>query len=414
MRKLLEIALGLIVVTAVVVVVTAQPKPEPPKTDDARFTVKVTPEMVRHSRIRDVLYFVEIGWAGAMMLILLYSGASRKMRDLAMRVTKRPFVIAMITIALFICAAAVLDFPLAYYSDFYVSHQFDLSDQSFASWMGDMFKGLAVNLVILMPVGALAFLAIRHFRRWWLVLWACSIPLILLMVIIQPLVLDPIFNKFEPLHDQVLKAKLLDLASRAGIEGGRVYEVNKSKQTKTINAYVNGIGPSARIVMWDTALQKLNHDELLAVMGHEMGHYVMKHIWKGLAFSLAVSFFVFFAGQKLIEKPLPRWQIERAGDPAALPWILLVFGAIGFFLSPVTSGFSRHLEHEADKFSLELTHLNEPMASAFVKMAEDSKRDPDPNVLIEYWRYSHPPIAKRIPFALTYKPWESKQSQAKP
>jgi Zn-dependent protease with chaperone function len=408
-RTLLKLALGAAVLTAAVVVVAAaQPKPEPPKLDDARFTVKVTPEMVRHSRIRDVLYFVEIGWAGAMMLILLYSGASRKMRDLAMRVTKRPFVVAMITIALFICAAAVLDFPLAYYSDFYVSHQFDLSDQSFASWMGDMFKGLAVNLVILMPIGALAFLAIRHFRRWWLVLWACSIPFILLMVIIQPLVLDPIFNKFEPLHDQVLKAKLLDLASRAGIEGGRVYEVNKSKQTKTMNAYVNGIGPSARIVMWDTLLQKLNHDEVLAVMGHEMGHYVMKHIWKGLAFSLAISFFVFFAGQKIIEKPLPRWQIERAGDPAALPWILLVFGAIGFFLSPVTSGFSRHLEHEADKFSLELTHLNEPMASAFVKMAEDSKRDPDPNVLIEYWRYSHPPIAKRIPFALTYKPWETK------
>lgn len=406
MRTLLGLLAGVALATAVIVVASAQ-EPQPPKTDDARFTVKATPEMIRHSRIADLLYFVELGWAGAMMLILLLSGASRKMRDLAMRVTKRPFVVAMITIALFICACAVLSFPLAYYSDYYVSHQFDLSDQSFASWMGDMFKGLAVNLVIMMPVGALAFLALRHFRRWWLVLWACSIPLILLMVIIQPLVLDPLFNKFEPLHDQVLKAKLLDLASRAGIEGGRVYEVDKSKQTKTMNAYVNGIGPSARIVMWDTLLQKLDHDEVLAVMGHEMGHYVLKHIWKGLAFSLAISFFVFFVGQKVIEKPLPRWQIEKAGDPAALPWILLVFGAIGFFLSPVTSGFSRHLEHEADKFSLELTHLNEPMATAFVKMAEDSKRDPSPNVLIEYWRYSHPPIAKRIPFALSYKPWES-------
>lgn len=408
MRALLGLALGVAVAAAVVVVVSAQPKEEPKPQEDKRFEVRITPEMIRHSRIRDVLYFVEIAWAGAMMLILLLSGASRKMRELSSRITKRPFLVAMLTIALFIGACAVLSFPLAYYSDFYVSHQFDLSDQSFASWMGDMFKGLLVNLAILMPVGALAFLAVRHFRQWWIVLWLGSIPLILFTILIQPIVLDPIFNKFEPLKDQVLKAKLLDLASRAGIEKGRVYEVDKSKQTKTMNAYVNGIGPSARIVMWDTLLEKMNHDEVLAVMGHEMGHYVMNHIWQGLAFSLVISFGVFFIGQKIIEKPLPRWGIESAGDPAALPWILLVFGAIGFFLSPVTSAFSRHLEHQADKFGLEVTHLNEPMAAAFVKMAEDSKRDPSPHPLIEFWRYSHPPIAKRIPFALTYKPWETR------
>src|SRR6185436_7145104 len=139
-----------------------------------------------------------------------------------------PFLASMLYIAFFICAAAILDFPLAYYSGFVVPHQFDLSDQSFASWMVDMFKGLAVNLVIVSLVGALALLAVRKFKRWWIVLWAGSIPLILLTVIIQPILLDPIFNKFEPLKDEVLRRQLLDLASRSGIEGGRVYQVNKS------------------------------------------------------------------------------------------------------------------------------------------------------------------------------------------
>ena len=402
MRTLLKLALGVAVVTLAVAVVTAQPKPEE-RTGEERFEVRITDEMIRHSRIRDVLYFVGNAWTVAVLLLLLRIGAARRMKGVAERVTKQPFLVAMITISLFILALTVLDFPLAYYSGFVVPHRFDLTDQSFGSWMGDMLKGLAVNLVIMAVVGSLALLAMRRVKRWWLALWVGSIPLILLAVVIQPIVLDPIFNKFEPLKDQVLRQKLLDLASRAGIEGGRVYEVNKSKQTKTMNAYVNGIGPTARIVMWDTLLAKLNHDEVLAVMGHEMGHYVLKHIWKGLAFSLSLSLFVFFAGQWIIESRLPRYGFTSAGDPAALPWVLLVFFVIGFLLTPVGAAYSRYGERQADVFSLELTRLNEPMATAFRKMAEDSKRDPSPHPFIKYWRYTHPPIAERIPFALGYR-----------
>ncbi|HEX8252114.1 MAG TPA: M48 family metallopeptidase, partial [Thermoanaerobaculia bacterium] len=369
-----------------------------------------TEEMVRHSRIRDVLYFVGIAWSLAVMLALLFTGVSRKLRDLAARVTTRPFLMAMLYIVLFIFVSTLIDFPLTYYSDFVVPHQFDLTDQSFGSWMGDMLKGLAVSLVILPLLGASALAGIRKLKNWWAVLWAVSVPLIVLLVVVQPIVLDPIFNKFEPLQDQVLRQKLLDLASRAGIEGGRVYQVNKSKQTKTMNAYVNGIGPTNRIVMWDTLLAKMDHDEVLAVMGHEMGHYVMRHIWKGLAFSVAVSLVVFFLVQRIHDPGMrrfgPRWGFTTPGDPASIPWLLFIASVISFFLSPVISGYSRTMEHKADMFALEVTHLNAPLATAFRKMAEDSKRDPSPHPFIEFWRYSHPPIAKRIPFALSYKPWE--------
>jgi len=141
------------------------------------------------------------------------------------------------------------------------------------------------------------------------------------------------------------------------------------------------------------------------VMGHEMGHYVMNHMWKGLAFGLAVSFFVFFFVQQIYDRTLPRFSLER-GDPASIPLLLLIGSVIGFLVTPIGAAYSRRIEHRADMFALEVTHLNEPMAIAFVKMAEDSKRDPSPHPFIEYWRYSHPPIAKRIPFALSYRPWE--------
>lgn len=410
MRKL-ALAFAAVALVATAVVVAAQPSPgaqreETPNQDDQRFEVRITDEMIRHSRIRDILYFVGVAWSFGVLALLLATGWSRRMRDAAARITRRPFLAAMLYVVLFLLATTALEFPLTYYSAFVVPHQFDLSDQSFASWMGDLAKALAVSLVVGSVVGALALLGMRKVKQWWALLWAASVPLILFVVVIQPVVLDPIFNKFEPLHDQVLRQKLVDLAAKAGIEGGRVYEVNKSKQTKTMNAYVTGIGPTNRIVMWDTLLAKLDHDEVLAVMGHEMGHYVMKHLWQGLAFSIAVSFAGFFLVQRVYDRLRPRWGFA-AGDPASVPLLLLIAAVFSFLLSPVSSGFSRHLEHRADMFGLELTHLNEPAATAFVKMAEDSKRDPRPHPLIKFWRYTHPPIAERIPFALHYRPWES-------
>jgi Zn-dependent protease with chaperone function len=328
------------------------------------------------------------------------------MRDWAARVGRRKFLVAMLFFVLFSIASEVLEFPLTFYGGYVVPHQFDLTAQSFASWIGDFGKAFAINLVIGSLLSALALLAIRRIRRWWLALWLGSIPLTVFFVIIAPVVLDPVFNKFIPLQNQQLKHDLLEEASRAGIEGGRVYQVDKSKQTKTMNAYVTGLGPTKRIVLWDTLLAKLNHDEILAVMGHEMGHYVLHHVWKGLAFGVVVSLIVCFLGQKFYERGLGRWGIEERGDPASLPWLLVIVTTTVFLLSPVINGFSRHVEHEADIFGLELTHFNEPMASSFVKFAEDSKQEPRPNRFLEFWMFSHPSLGRRIDFVLNYKPWE--------
>jgi STE24 endopeptidase len=413
-KSLIKLALATAAVAATVMIVAsvrAQPAVEErPAEGEPRLEVQITDEMIRHSRIRDVLYFVATAYSFGVLLLILTTGLSAQLRDLASRVTKKPFPMAMVFMALLVAVVAVAEFPLTLYSSFVLPHQFDLTDQSFVSWFGDQLKSLGVGMVLGGVLGALALLAIRETRRWWLTLWLGSIPIILLLVVIHPIFIDPLFNRFEPLRDEQLREKLLTLASRAGIEGSRVYQVDKSKQTKTMNGYVTGIGPTSRIVMWDTLLAKLDEEQILAVMGHEMGHYVLKHIWKGLAFSVGIALIIVLVLQRAHDRGLARWGarwgIGERGDPASLPWLLLVASIVSFLLSPVMSGYSRMIERQADMFALELTHLNVPMATSFVRFAEDSKRDPRPHPFIEFWRYSHPPISKRIPFVLSYKPWE--------
>ncbi len=416
---------GLVLLSALTLAAAAQGPPEAapstPTTSQAasdEFQVDVTSEMREHSRIRNILYFAGFLYGSAVLLVILATGLSRRMRDLAVRWGKKPFASTVIFVALFSVASAILTFPLDWYSGFAVPHQFDLSNQTFGAWLWEGLKGLGIGILMGAPLIALAMVAIRESpRRWWLMLWAGTLPITILLIVIMPLVVDPMFNKFEPLRDQKLRAELLELASRAGIEGGRVYQVDKSKQTKTLNAYVNGIGPSKRIVMWDTLLAKLNHDEVMFVMGHEMGHYVMHHIWKLLAFTMVVLFFVFWMGKKVVDWAVvrfgPKWGFDKPSDPAAIPLLALVLSVMLFLLSPVFNANTRRVEHEADIFALELTRLNEAGARAFIKLAEESKSDPEPHRLIELWRYSHPALHRRIAFALGYRPWEEgKPNQA--
>ena len=416
MRLLIRAAFLLLILALASVTLATVPLPAP-KSDAERtastgrnLEVHVTPEMIHHSRINDALYVLDYLYGTAVLLLILATGWSARLRQLSYRWLRWPFTAGMVYFALLTVVTTVLEYPLSLTSGFLVPHAFGLSAQSFGAWMLDFGKEFLVNVAIgsLLAAGVLA--GIRRVRRWWLVLWLGSIPLIVFAVLVTPLVIDPIFNRFEPLRDPVLRQALLDEASRAGIEGSRVYQVDKSKQTKTMNAYVTGIGPTRRIVLWDTLLAKLDREETLAVMGHEMGHYVLHHLWKGIAFGILVSFFGFYFGQKGYERGLSRWgarwKIAGPGDAASLPWLLVVSTLITFLLSPVSSGFSRHIEHQADIFGLELTHSNEAMASAFVKFAEDSKQDPRPPAFIEWWRYSHPSLGRRIDFVLSYKPWD--------
>ncbi len=373
---------------------------------NVRFEVHVTPEMKRHSTILDVLYFTRRAWSVAVFLFLLRSGLSRRLWELSRRMVRPLFIAWMLYFILLSAAVAVLHLPLWFYGGYMVPHQFALTDQTFASWFGDLAKAVAAESAVGSVVAALGLAAIARFRRWWLTVWLGSIPFMIIGVVIAPIFFDPLFNRFEPLRDPKLKTRLVDTAARAGIEGSRIYQVDRSKQTKTMNAYVTGIGPTKRIVLWDTLLQKLTEDEIVATMGHEMGHYILHHLWKGLAFGFGISFVICILAQPFYDRGVARygaaWRLEGPADPAALPWLLLIVTVIGFFLAPAINGYSRQIEHEADRFGLQLTRLNEATATSFVKFAEDSKVNPRPHPFIRFWRYSHPPLAERIEFALGY------------
>jgi Zn-dependent protease with chaperone function len=240
-----------------------------------------------------------------------------------------------------------------------------------------------------------------------------AVPFLVLTLLITPVWIDPLFNTFGPMKDKGLETKILQLADRAGIEGGRVYEVDKSTDTNALNAYVAGVGGTKRIVLWDTIIKRLDEPQLLFVMGHEMGHYVLNHIWKELAiFSVLIAVLLYAVHRvagTVIARQQARFGFSELSDVASLPLIILLFSLASFVASPVALGITRHFEHEADRFGLEITRANRPAALSFVRLQQDNLANPRPHWLVRLFRASHPTLAERIEFANSYRPWETGQ-----
>jgi Zn-dependent protease with chaperone function len=319
----------------------------------------------------------------------------------------------LVFLTLFLLVTFVLELPLAWFSGYALEHRFGLSNQSLASWLGDEVKGLVVGVVTfgVLPILALAYLAIaRSPRRWWLWISFATLPLMVAGTLLQPLVVDPLFNRFTPLRDHALRDRIVTLAERAGIPGRRVFEVDKSAQTKKFNAYVTGFGASQRIVLWDTMLQGMEDDEILFVMSHEMGHYRLGHIWKGIALYALLNFVLFFLVARIAGAALvrwgPRWGIAELSDIASLPLLATVMTLLSLDGQPLVNGVSRSIEHEADVFAMEVTRDHDGGARAFLKLGTQNRSNPEPRALVKTFLYTHPPLVERIRFALEYRPWE--------
>jgi Zn-dependent protease with chaperone function len=212
------------------------------------------------------------------------------------------------------------------------------------------------------------------------------------------------------MRDKVLEARIVALAERAGIGATRIYEVNKSEDTKLVNAYVTGIGGTKRIVLWDTLLERLTPDQVAFVMAHEMGHYVLHHTLLtiiGAAVAVTLSLYaVHRLAGRLIARYRRRFGFDRLDDVASLPLLMLVGGLVSFIMTPAILAFSRWQEHEADRFALELTRDNRAAAETFVRLQEENLSVPRPGLLYTLWMGSHPSLASRIEFANRYRPWQ--------
>ena len=365
------------------------------------------------------LNFVGIGYGIVVALMFLFSGLSARIRDFAHAKARGRYGRMLIYLTIYSLLSYVLAFPLSWYQGFALEHQYQLSNQSFGAWFGDELKGLAIGIVMsaVIPLVMLAYLAIEKIRLWWVALAIGSVPVIVILTLLQPIVIDPMFNKFTPLKDQGLKQQIVDLAAKAGIPGRNVYEVDKSAQTKKFNAYVNGFGASQRIVLWDTTLKGMKHDEILFVMGHEMGHYRMGHIWKGIAFFSVVSFGLFFASGLMMTWAVRRfgrrWGFHELHDVASIPLFGLALSLVGLVIQPASNFHSRSIEHESDTFALEVTHMNDAGARAFIKLGSQNKSNPEPPAVLKWFLYSHPPLVERVRYAMEYRPWEEGKPNAK-
>ncbi len=358
-----------------------------------------------------VVWWVELLWGLGILALLLFTGVSARIRTFAQKIGRRWFPTVAIYFALFTILTFVIDLPLAYFTDFVREHAYGLSNQTAAKWWSDAGKSLLVGVIGSAVVLWIPYLMLKKSpRRWWLWTSLAAIPLLALLLVISPIWLDPLFNKFGPMKDRALEAKILALADRAGIEGSRVFEVDKSVDTEKVNAYVAGLGGTKRVVLWDTIIKKLDERELLFVMGHEMGHYVLNHtpmlIGLGFVLILIGLYSIHRLAHGMIERWGDRFGFHDLSDVASWPLILLLFSLVNFVLTPAALAFARQIEHQADVFGLEITRDNHAAATAFVKLQEQNLSNPRPGLLYKLWNSSHPTLGDRIDFCNEYRPWE--------
>jgi len=356
-------------------------------------------------------------WAGATALellvpaALLFTGLSARVRDLARRIAGgRWFPTVAIYGAAYVLIQAIVFLPFAWYAGFVRQHAYGLSTETAGQWLADWGKGTAITVVIAAVVLWIPYRLLRASpERWWLWTGLLTAPLMALAMIVAPVWIAPLFDEYGPMRDRALEARIHRLAARAGIPDGRIYEVRKSDETRRVNAYVTGLGGTKRIVLWDTLVDRLEPDQVVFVMGHEIGHFVLRHtltIILGATLLATLSLYVVHrVAGRLIVLFHHRFGFERLNDVASLPLLVLVGGVVMLATAPAMLALSRWQEREADRFGLEITHDNQAAARAFGRLHDENLAVPRTGLLYRLWRGSHPDLADRIEFSNRYRPW---------
>jgi Zn-dependent protease with chaperone function len=379
--------------------------------EDDQYAYPMSPErkakLIDYSRFKNIWRFVDFLLGIAILSLILFTGLSARMRNWAGMARLRFFVVWLFFV-LFLLADYVLNLPFHLYRGFLVESNYGFMNQSFLEWWGEDLLGLFILAIIgIIPAWFLYWL-IGKYKKWWLVFSIGAIPFLVLFIVIAPVVISPLFNKFEPLKDKQLESEITSLASKAGIEGADIFQVDGSKQSSKINAYVTGLFGSKRIVLYDTMIENFSTDELKYVIGHEMGHYIMHHIWWGLSTAIVFIAFCLWLTNRTIHGVITRFRgrfkFDKLGDVASLPLIMIFISVFSFVFQPVTNGASRYMERKADRYGMDITGVSgESAAIAFDKLSVYNLSDPDPNATIEFWFYDHPALKKRMEFVRGYR-----------
>jgi STE24 endopeptidase len=347
----------------------------------------------------------ELLWTVCGCVLLLVTGVSRRLGDWSARISARKWLNTPIYIALLLITLALFEFPLSVYSDFVREHQYGLSEQPFAGWLGDQLIVLGVDVLVGAIVLSLIYAAVRRSgSRWWL--WATGLSFVFLLIaqLVAPVYFLPLLNDYKQLPDGPVRDAVLSLARANRVPTSHVEWFDASKQTTRVSANVAGLLGTTRIALNDNLLNKTSLPEIKAVLGHEMGHFVLNHAWKlPILFTLVIGLAMLLLGVGM-DGALARWGgmlgVSDRTDPAALPVAIAVFSIIFFALTPLQNLVVRTCEEEADAFGLNAAR--EPYGAAMAAMRVSTYRKLRPGRVEEFVFYDHPSGYERVHAAMTW------------
>ncbi|NMD70895.1 M48 family metallopeptidase [Bacillus sp. DNRA2] len=368
-----------------------------------------------YSRTRNLLFFLSTPLEWLIYFLILVVGLSKAFKSWSDNSSKYQALrtaIYLFWLSLFAYAAT---FPLGYIS-FSLSKTYNISTQTFVGWMKDELIDFWINyLTMFVIVVVLYWLMKKSAKRWWLYAWCLSVPFTLFLMFLQPVVIDPLYNDFYPLKDKELEAKILALADKANIPAEHVFEVNMAEKTNALNAYVTGIGGNSRIVLWDTTLKRLDDNQILFIMAHEMAHYVEKHIYIGIAGYLLLSLAGLYIVYRIMNWAIPKYgkalKIEAVHDVRSLPFFLMVLSMLMFAASPLSNLVSRYQETRADRYAIEMTQNPEAAIDSFQELTRAGLSQVNPPLLVKIFRYGHPTMLERISRLEEYEIKQHNQNQ---
>jgi STE24 endopeptidase len=357
-----------------------------------------SPDSRRYNRIKRWLGFADVVIGFGLLVVILATGWTGWLRDVAERGASQNYAFAVfLYVLMLMLISKVIGTPLEYYS-FRIEHRYNLSNQKFRSWLWDECKSFLLGLVMAAIVVELLYELIRLTpQHWWLVAWAAFLGLMVLLAQLAPVVLFPMFYKFEPLENEELKRRLIVLSERAGTHVRGVYKWNLSEKSKKANAALTGLGTTRRIILADTLLDNYSNDEIEAVLAHELGHHVHRHILKSIFVQAGITLFGFWLANEVL-----RYAVERrhmfAGmyDFADLPLLILVSTVLSLLLMPALNAYSRFNERQADRYCFESVASVEPFISSMNKLADQNLSEKTPARWVEWLLHSHPAITRRV------------------
>jgi Zn-dependent protease with chaperone function len=371
-----------------------------------------TPEALAYNRDLNLLWIADAVFTVGVPILFLATGWAGAICAWCRRMVGGNW---FWTVTFFSVVYAVLVFliglPLQYIHEFAHEHAYGLSNQSLGKWAGNTAIQLGVSLIVTAAVMWIPYLLLKRSpKRWWIWSIFALAPILLFIIVASPVWVDPLMNTFEPLKDQQLEAAIQEQATRSGIGDATILERDASTDSKRLGAYVNGLGPSKRIVLFDTLVAKLDQPEILFVVGHETKHYIMNDVWKLFGLIITILVIGLWATDRISRAVIARWHTRLGftslADPASQPLLTLCVSLVFILAGPGFNWVSRDIEHEADRYGLEITQNNHAAASAFVKLQEEGLGVPDPGIFQRIFRLDHPALADRIRFANEYHPWE--------